>query len=344
MKTETLEFHLPEDLIPAAPPAGVPRDHARLAVLDRAAGRVDHRRFDDLGDYLRPGDALIIDDSRVMQDQLAGEADGGPMTLTLCGRRPEGWLVLADPAELAAPGVVIRAAGGAIRATLDEPWPGTAMWRARGDHEGDLPGLLEQHGARYSPQLRALDDRRQAYQNVYASRPGSLEVPSAGLHFTPGLLARLRDEVGVAIVPITLHVGPTEYTAYNHIASERVEDHRVVAEWYEIPEGSADAIAATRRRSGRVVAVGTTAVRTLESAAAAGGMVRPGAGWSDLYIRPGHEFRAVDAMLTNLHQPRSSHLAMVSAFAGADFTMRAYRDLVAVGYRFDVFGDSMLLT
>lgn len=228
------------------------------------------------------------------------------------------------------------------------------MWLAQitaASHEASLAELLERHGGRHAPNLAALEERRQSYQNVYACTPGSLEVPSAGLHFTPELLANLKD-AGVVVAPITLHVGLTEMLAYRHIQTAQVEDHAVAAEWYEVPPATARAINAARRRGNRVMAVGTTVVRTLETVAREPrGGVRDGRvatvaarrGWTDLYLHPGHRFKVVDLMLTNLHQPRSSHLVLVAAFAETALVTRAYRELIRARYSFDLFGDSMLV-
>jgi S-adenosylmethionine:tRNA ribosyltransferase-isomerase len=251
--------------------------------------------------------------------------------------------VLVKPATRARRGVVVRVGNDAIRITLRKPGLGTDMWLARVDHTRRLSDLLERYGTRTDPMLKALGNHRQSYQNVYARKPGSLEVPSAGLHFTPELLAGLKSR-GVLVAPITLHTGLTEMSLYRRISAKEVEDHRVAEEWYEVSGAAARAINGARRRGGRVVAVGTTVVRSLETATDSTtptAKVKAGSGWTDLYVRPGYAFRMVDMMLTNLHQPRSSHL--VAAFAGVDFTARAYRQLVGASHRFDLFGDSMLL-
>ena len=347
MKTERFEFRLPQRLVRIAPREGTsePRDHARMVVLNRREGRVEHRRFDDLGEYLRPGDVLVVNDSLVMQDELRGESRRGPMRLILCGYHRDGWHLLAKPSTRAKRGVVVSVGDGAIRVTLRKKSLGTDMWLARLEHSGDLPELLERHGTTFAVDSARREATRHLRQNVYARNPGSVEVPSAGLHFTTALLARLESQ-GVVVVPITLHVGLTEMSPFRQISTKEVEDHRVAAEWYDVSRTSAEAINDARRRKCRVVAVGTTVVRTLETVTSASGRVprvRAGRGWTDLYLHPGCPFRMVDIMLTNLHQPRSSHLVLVAAFAGVEFTTRAYRELVRTGYRFDVFGDSMLL-
>jgi S-adenosylmethionine:tRNA ribosyltransferase-isomerase len=334
VKTQRFDFHLPEHLVPTVPLElrGEARDRARMVVLRRADQHIEHRHFHDLVEYVNPGDVLVINDSMVMQDELKGRCRAGRVTVALCGKHRDGWLVLVRPARMAKRGVVVHAAEGAIRLTLRKPGLGTNMWLAAMAHEGDLPALLEAHGTRHAAQLRALG--ADSYQNVYGRRPGSLEVPSAGLHFTTSLLARLRAK-GVCIAPITLHTGLVEMSPYRHIEAATIEQQVMPEEWYHVPARAARAINAARQQGKRVIAVGTTVVRTLESAACAPRgtgrvMVRAGAGWTDLYLRPGSAFRVVDMVLTNLHQPRSSHIVLVAAFAGAEFTTRAYRAIDSI--------------
>lgn len=347
MKTAEFQFHLPPRLIPETPCElrGERRERARLAVLDRSAGRVIHSRFDRLGQHLRPGDVLVVNDSLVVHDQLKGESSRGAVTLVLFGHHADGWHALVRPSTTARRGLVVRVGGGdELRARLVKPTIND-MWLVRFEHEGRFHELLARYGERNVPALRRLRSRLETYHNVYARVPGSLEIPSAGLHFTGPLLRRL-ERGGVSVVPITLHIGLSELYVYRHIRATRVEDHRVPAEWYRVRREAARAINRARREGRRVVAVGTTAVRTLETAARegrGGARVEAGEGWTKLYIRPGHRYRVVDAMLTNLHQPRSSHLMLVAAFAGKDLTLEAYREVVNAGYRFDLFGDSMLI-
>jgi len=339
MDTAELDFRLPSHLIRFVPgrlPGGR-RDAVRMMVLDRGRGAIEHRRFHHLEELLRPGDVLVVNDSLVLQDELAGDGPGGqPMTLILCGHHADGWHVLVRPARRARRGTVVDIGGGALRAVLVSPSLDD-LWLARFEHDGDFVPLLERFGHRAAPQHRNMKRKSERYRSVYATKPGSLEIPSAGLHFTAELLDRLRAK-GVTVAAITLHIGLTELSQYRNIRTKRLEEHEVPAEWYEVTPAASRAILAARRRGGRVVAVGTTVVRTLEVTKA-----RPGKGWTDLYIHPGHNFRMVDAMLTNLHQPRSSHLAMVVAFAGKELTLTAYRELVRRRYRFDLFGDSMLI-
>ena len=226
-----------------------------------------------------------------------------------------------------------------VKRTIEE------LWLVKFEYEGDFYELLERFGERNVPLYKPLRKRLETYRNVYATEPGSLEIPSAGLHFTNELLEKLRRK-GVSVVSITLHIGLTELQTYRHIVEENIEDHRVGSEWYRVTPSAARAINAARRRGGRIFAVGTSVVRTLETVAKEtprGIRVQAGEGWTNLYIYPGHRYAMVDAMLTNLHEPRSSHLLLVAAFAGKEFTLDTYRELVRQRYRFDLFGDSMLI-
>jgi S-adenosylmethionine:tRNA ribosyltransferase-isomerase len=348
MKTADFDFTLPERLIPLLPPdlRGERRDHARMLVLRRAEARVEHSRFDRLGEYLRAGDVLVVNDTLVVNDQLPGLGNRRAVTLVLFGQHPEGWLAAVRPASRAKPGLVVEIDGFELDAELVRPAIGN-LWLVRFKHHEifDLDDLLMEHGERNLPLYKPMKEHLEAYDNVYGREPGSLELPSAGLHFTQELLRRLR-RMGVGVVRLTLHIGLTEWQRYRHVAEEEVESHRVGAEWYRVKPWAARTINGARRRGGRVVAVGTSTVRALESAAAetrAGTRVRAGEGWTDLYIYPGHRFRVVDAMLTNLHAPRSSHLLLVAAFAGKEFTLEAYREAIRAEYRFDLFGDGMLI-
>jgi S-adenosylmethionine:tRNA ribosyltransferase-isomerase len=347
VKTADFHFRVPERLIPLSPPElrGERRDRARMVVLHRDGNRIEHDRFDRLRRYLRPGDVLVINDTLMVHDQLKGHGSRGPVRLILFGHHPDGWHGLVRPAARAARGLVIRFGDEdelravLVKQTIDD------LWLVRFEYEGDFHELLARYGERNMPLYKPLKERMDTYRNVYARVPGSLEIPSAGLHFTRAMLTRLVRS-GVEVVPITLHIGLTELSQYRHIVERNVEDHRVGAEWYRVKSRAARAINRARRRGGKVVAVGTTVVRTLETVAEStrvGPRVRYGEGWTDLYIYPGHKYRMVDAMLTNLHEPRSSHLLLVAAFAGKDFTMDAYRELVRRRYRFDLFGDSMLI-
>lgn len=346
MKTSDFDFTVPERLIPLSPPElrGERREDARMVVLHRDEARIEHSRFNLLGSYLRPGDVLVVNDTLMVHDQLRGRCSRGAVKLILFGHHADGWHAALRPATKAARGLVVRFGDGELRAVLVKRTIGD-LWLVRFEHEGDFYELLARYGERNVPLYKPLRQRMETYRNVYARVPGSLEIPSAGLHFTEEMLARLV-RAGITVVPITLHIGLTELQQYRHIVEERVEEHRVGAEWYQVKAAAARAINRARQRGGRVVAVGTSVVRTLETVAVetrAGARVRAGEGWTQLYIYPGHRYRMVDMMLTNLHEPRSSHLLLVAAFAGKELTLDAYRQLVRARYRFDLFGDSMLL-
>jgi S-adenosylmethionine:tRNA ribosyltransferase-isomerase len=341
VKTADFEFRVPERLIPSVPRElrGKRRDDARLAVLDRAKGTVEHAAFRDLKSWLHAGDALVVNNSLVMHDRLEGECADGKVALVLFGQHPEGWLARVHPTRHARRGRAIRIGEGEVRAVLVKPGAG-GLWVVRFEYSGDFQDVLQRFGRRHASALHYLSKRTESYRNVYATEPGSLEIPSAGLHFTHAILAQLKRK-GVGIIPITLHIELSEM--HRHISARNVEDHKVGAEWYRVTDASARALNATRRRGGRIFAVGTTSIRTLETAARRGKPFRAREGWSDLFIHPGYGYKAVDAMLTNLHQPRSSHLMLVAAFAGKEFTLAAYREIVLEKYRFDLFGDSMLI-
>lgn len=346
MNAAEYDFHVPPRLIPLTPPElrGERRDQARMAVLHRADGRLEHDRFDRVGRRLRAGDVLVVNDTLMVHDQMRGRTSKGPVRLVLFGHHVDGWHAAVRPATRAARNLVVRIGDGELRAVLVKPTVDD-LWLVRFEHEGDFHDLLARHGERNLPLYRPLRERVETYNNVYAREPGSLEIPSAGLHFTTELLDSLvRD--GIEVVAITLHIGMTELYRHRHIIEDDVEQHRVGREWYGVRPAAARAINAARCRGGRIVAVGTSVVRTLETVAEdtrTGSRVRAEEGWTDLFIYPGHRYRMVDAMLTNLHEPRSSHLLLVAAFVGKEPTLAAYDRLVRERYRFDLFGDSMLL-
>ena len=346
MKSSDFEFRVPDRLIPYTPPElrGERRDHARMVVLHRSTRRVVHVRFDRLRSYVRSGDTLVVNNSMMVHDRLPGRTSRGPVKVLLFGHHVDGWHVAITPANKAAKGLAIQIGESNARAVLVRPTV-KGLWLARFDCNESVYEILDRYGERHQPLYRPLKKQLESYRNVYATVPGSLEIPSAGLHFTNELLDQLRDR-GVTIVPITLHIGLTEVQQYRRIVEANIEDHSVGAEWYRVTPSAASAINKARTDGGRVLAVGTSVVRTLETVARrtpSGVKVQPGEGWTDLYIYPGHEYAVVDAMLTNLHEPRSSHLLLVAAFAGKEFTLETYRDLIRRRYRFDLFGDSMLI-
>lgn len=335
MEASLFEYELPEELIAQEPIE--PRDHARLMVLHRDTQTIEHRRFYELTDYLGAGDTLVLNDTRVSAWRLYGRkptggqaeifllhplADGRWQALVRPGRRlPEGSRVLVD--DLLEVHIESRLESGLriVRLVSSEPV------------EQVLPRVGQ---VPLPPYIHKQLTDPERYQTVYARQPGSAAAPTAGLHFTPALLERLQAQ-GVQIVYITLHVS---LDTFRPLQSEQVEQHKMHGEWYTISPEAAEVINATR---GRIVAVGTTCVRTLESAAIAKRTVQPGSRETHLYITPGYEFKVVEAMITNFHMPRTTMLVLVSAFAGREFVLRAYHEAVQERYRFLSFGDAMLI-
>jgi S-adenosylmethionine:tRNA ribosyltransferase-isomerase len=345
---EQFDYDLPEDLVAQAPVT--PRDASRLLVLP-PEGDLVHARFTDLPDHLRPGDLLVFNDTRVIPARLLGRKEsGGRVELLLC--EP---LSRPDPATGGAPGRRWRAMGQAskpiragavlafdgLEARVDAVM-GEGFYDVTLDREGpELLAALERAGRiPLPPYIRREATRAdvERYQTIWARAPGSAAAPTAGLHFTEGLLAAL-ERRGVTRTALTLHVGPGTFLP---VRGGDLESHRMHGERWEVPEAAAAAWAACRARGGRVVAVGTTTVRTLETAFE-GGSVRSGEGRTELFIRPGHTFRAVDAMVTNFHLPRSTLLVLACAFGGTQSVLAAYREAVARRYRFFSYGDAMLL-
>ena len=344
MDVSLFDYELPPELIAQEP--AEPRDASRLMVLDRAAGGWEDRRFSELPELLRAGDCLVANRSRVMPARLLGVAEPGGQAVELLLIRPVGderWEAMVRPGRRFRPGARIGLAGGAALAqvvgegsegtrvvAIEAPWPVRELMERHG-----LPPLPPYIGRHDAPK----PEDRERYQTVYAREDGSVAAPTAGLHFTPELLARL-ERGSVDVHYLTLHVGPG---TFRPLRAGRVEEHRMEAEPIDIPESTAVAIERARREGRRVVAVGTTTTRALEWAAGEDGRVRAGTGPADLFIRPGHRFRVVDALVTNFHLPRSSLLVLVSAFAGRERVLAAYRHAVAARYRFYSYGDAMLI-
>jgi S-adenosylmethionine:tRNA ribosyltransferase-isomerase len=342
------DFELPEELI-AQHPAGE-RDASRMLVLERARGAWRDARFSELPSVLRDGDLLVLNNTRVFPARLAGrrEPTGGQVELLLVEERgPLLWDALARPARRLAPGRRLSFGGGRLRAeVVAELADGRRTVRFECD--GDFHALLEELGEMPLPpyiKRGRLDDPRRAddrlrYQTVYAASRGAVAAPTAGLHFTPRVFEALRAR-GVGTAEITLHVG---YGTFAPVREEDLSRHAVEPERFEIGAAAAREINRALGEGRRVVAVGTTSVRALESAADRAGLVRAGSGLARLTITPGHDFKVVGAMLTNFHLPRSSLLLLVSAFAGRELVLAAYRHAVRERYRFYSYGDCMLVT
>lgn len=338
------DFALPPHLVATEP--AEPRDSARLLVHHRATGATEHRGFRDLPSFLRPGDLLVLNDTRVRPWRLRGvRATGGAcecLLLRLDGQRGEGYV---KPSKKLRPGDAVVMEGGAITLHLREALGGGRWVVELTARDGEVAAALEACGRAPLPPYIARDGRedpardRQRYQTVFARVPGAVAAPTAGLHFTPELLAMIR-AMGVEIATVTLHVGEGTFAP---LRTEVVEEHRMHAEAYELPDATAAAIAATRARGGRVIAVGTTSCRTLETCARDDRTVAAGSGESSIFLYPGRPLRVVDALLTNFHLPQSTLLMLVAAFAGREQILAVYREAVARGYRFYSFGDAMLI-
>lgn len=346
MNISDFDYDLPPDRIAQEPLAE--RDGSRLLVLDRARGVLHHRRFADLPDLLEPGDLLVLNRSRVFPARLIGRKETGGQAEILLVRNleePDVWEALVQPGRrLRAGQAVTIGAPHALTVRIEsESYGADGRRRVRLDAgEGDVMDAVRRNGHVPLPPYVARPDRpedRDRYQTVYAREEGSIAAPTAGLHFTEALLARLAAR-GVETAEIVLHVGPG---TFRPVQTERIEDHRVEAETFTIPAAAADAVERARARRARVVAVGTTTVRTLETVVGDDGHVTPASGLTDCVIVPGFRFRAVDAIITNFHLPRSSLLLLAAAFAGRETLLAAYAEAIRLGYRFYSYGDAMLL-
>lgn len=347
------DYSLPPELIAQTPIE--PRDASRLLVVHRATGSLEHRVFRDIGTYLRPGDLLVANRSRVIPARLRGVRvpSGGAVELLLLAVRPDlgrdCWEALVRPGRRIKEGQQLAFGTGALTAhVLDRTPAGGRIVRLEAA-SGEVAAALAQVGSvPLPPYIHAPLADPERYQTVYASIPGSSAAPTAGLHFTPALLAELQAR-GIGIAYVTLHIG---LDTFRPVEEDDAAQHQIHTEEIALDEPTAARINATRAAGGRIVAVGTTAVRVLESAAAlaeqqgsAGDqtIVAPFRGRTSLYIVPGYRFRAVDVMLTNFHLPRSTLILLVSAFASRELILRAYAEAVAQRYRFFSFGDAMLL-
>jgi S-adenosylmethionine:tRNA ribosyltransferase-isomerase len=341
LRVDDFDYELPADAIAQTP--AEPRDSSRLLVLDRASGRIEHGRFADIGRWLRPGDLLVVNDSRVIPARLRGVRESGGTAEILVLRPidgdPERWEALVRPSRRLSVGAVVTLKGGQRVEVGERLGDGTRAIRFDGDPHTIMAAAGEMP---LPPYIRDRSAPPERYQTVYAQPPGSAAAPTAGLHFTPQLLDAL-ERAGIARATVTLHVG---LDTFRPLEGEYVDEHRIHREWYEVPESTRVAI----ERADRVLAVGTTAVRVLETAAADTAT----SGWTDLYITPPHRFRAVDALVTNFHLPRSSLLLLVTAFvqagmgdsdafAARDRLLGAYWQALGEGYRFFSFGDAMLI-
>ena len=339
MRTSDFDFDLPPALIAQRPLER--RDESRLMVVRRAEGTIEHRKFRDLADLIPSGDALVLNRTRVLRARLLGTRNSGaPAEILLL--KPLGdsrYEAMVSPGGKLRPGRTVTIAPGFSAEILEITDRRTRIVRLVGD--GALDELIERHGHMPLPPYIDRPDAAsdaERYQTVYAREAGSVAAPTAGLHFTPELLDAL-DQRGVRRVEVLLHVGAG---TFKPVKVDDPAEHLMHEENYSVSREAAAAIDETRRNNGAVWAVGTTSVRTLESAATSEGRVAAGTGETTIFIRPGYQFRVVDRLVTNFHLPRSTLIMLVAAFVGFDLTMKAYREAIAEGYRFYSYGDAML--
>jgi S-adenosylmethionine:tRNA ribosyltransferase-isomerase len=338
LQTADFDFDLPSHLIAQEPASR--REDSRLLVLHRETGQIEHRHFSDITDYLVAGDLLVANRSKVIPARiLARKPTGGAVELLLLRRLTgERWTSMARPTRKLRPGMELTIASSPLRATLLQAL-GDGEWIVEFSGEGDLDDQIRAAGQiPLPPYIRNEAAPLDRYQTVYADRDGSVAAPTAGLHFSQELLTRIR-QGGVGVDFVTLHVGPG---TFKPVATERIAEHLMHAEWGEVQESTANAVNAARSSGHRVLAVGTTTTRLLESAWQ-GESVEPFAGETSIFIYPGYTFRAIDALVTNFHLPRSTLIMLVSAFAGRDLVLHAYREAIRLEYRFYSFGDAMLI-
>ena len=348
MTVADFDFHLPEHLIAQEPP--VERGGSRLMTLDRATGRTSHHRFSELPSLLQPGDLLVVNDTRVFPARLIGTRlpGGGAAECFLVrpAQQPDTWTALVHPGQRLRVGSRMRFEGGGriLHAeVLGLHFHGRRTVRLWTEDGSPVRDTIDAIGHMpLPPYIKRADvpADRDRYQTIYARQRGSIAAPTAGLHFTPGILTAL-EERGIERATVTLHVG---YGTFQPVRVDRVEDHQVEAEYYEVTAEAAAAVTRAKRDGRRVIAVGTTTTRTLESlAVGADGDVEPGSGETTLFIYPRFDFKIVSGLITNFHLPKSSLLMLVAAFAGRDAVLAAYREAIEHHYRFYSYGDAMFI-
>lgn len=341
MKVDLFDFHLPEELIAQTPLQE--RASSRLMVLNKENGQIEHDIFKNIKKYLRAGDCLVLNDTRVLPARLFGEKEGtGAKIEVLLLKQIEGdtWETLVKPAKRIKEGTVITFGDGRLSAIcVGEKDHGGRIFTFR--YEGIFYEVLEALGEMpLPPYIKEQLEDKDRYQTVYAKERGSAAAPTAGLHFTEELLAELK-EIGVHIAFITLHVG---LGTFRPVSVDDIDEHEMHAEFYQVTEGTSRLLNEVREKGGRIITVGTTSTRTLETIASANeGNFVADSGWTNIFIYPGYEFKAIDGMITNFHLPKSTLIMLVSALAGRENVINAYQLAVAEEYRFFSFGDAMFI-
>lgn len=340
MKTSDFYYDLPQELIAQDPLED--RSSSRLLHLSMKDGSVEHRHFTDILDYLKEGDCLVVNDTRVIPARLYGhkEETGALIEILLLKRRENDiWECLVKPGKKARPGAKIVFGDGILKGEIiDVVEEGNRLIQFQ--YEGIFEEILDQLGEMPLPPYitHKLEDKNR-YQTVYAKNDGSAAAPTAGLHFTQELLQKVQEK-GVKIAHVTLHVG---LGTFRPVKVDDVENHHMHSEFYVVEEDQAKLINDTKKQGGRVISVGTTSCRTLESATGEDGVLRPGSGWTEIFIYPGYQFKMIDGLITNFHLPESTLMMLVSALAGKDRIMAAYEEAVKERYRFFSFGDAMFI-
>lgn len=340
MKTSDFYYDLPQELIAQDPLAD--RSSSRLMVVDRKTGEVSHHVFREIIDYLNPGDCLVINNTKVIPARLYGikEDTGAHIEILLLKRRENDvWETLVKPGKKARPGARIVFGDGCLKAeVLEVVDEGNRLIHF--EYEGIFEEILDRLGEMPLPPYitHKLQDKNR-YQTVYAKYEGSAAAPTAGLHFTEELLQKVKEK-GIRIAPVTLHVG---LGTFRPVKVDDVNDHHMHSEFYMVSKETAEIINETKKNGGRVIAVGTTSTRTLESVADENGMIRETSGWTDIFIYPGYQFKCIDALITNFHLPESTLLMLVSALSSRETMLDAYKIAVEEKYRFFSFGDAMFI-
>lgn len=340
MKVKDFYYYLPPELIAQEPIES--RSKSRLMVLDKSTGEIRNQIFEDIINYINPGDCLVLNDTRVIPARLLGKREdtGGKIEFVLL-KKIEGtiWEVILKPGRRAKPGTRFVFGDGLLKAEIVEVIEeGNRL--VRFEYDGVFEEVLDKVGIiPLPPYITKKLDNNERYQTVYSRHKGSAAAPTAGLHFTNALLDKVREK-GVHIAYLTLHVG---LGTFRPVKEDEVQKHKMHSEYYEIAETECNKINSAKKSGNKVIAVGTTSCRVLETIAGDDGMVRPASGWTDIFIYPGYKFKAVDSLITNFHLPESTLIMLVCAFAGKDLVFKAYEKAIEERYRFFSFGDAMFI-
>ncbi|WP_393965931.1 tRNA preQ1(34) S-adenosylmethionine ribosyltransferase-isomerase QueA [Exiguobacterium sp. S22-S28] len=341
MDVNLFDFHLPEEQIAQVPL--LDRTSSKLMVINRETGALRHEKFHDIVSHFNAGDTLVINDTKVLPARLFGvkEETGGKIELLLLKQTSDDvWETLAKPAKRVKPGTVLSFGDGLLRAECTEALEDGGRI-LKFSYTGIFYEVLDLLGTMpLPPYIHEQLEDQDRYQTVYARERGSAAAPTAGLHFTPELLQALTDK-GVQLAPLTLHVG---LGTFRPVSVDDVDSHKMHSEYYELPESSARILRDTRKNGGRIIAVGTTSTRTLETVIRDHGDFVEASGWTDIFIYPGQEIKGIDGLITNFHLPKSTLIMLVSALSTREHILHAYEEAVAQGYRFFSFGDAMFLT